>query len=107
MQVGNAYIDFETQNKGTYDYAWTHALISDEIYDGIVSNCNFSSPADVTDTCREHEYEADVILNDLDPYNIYAPLCLSSSSSLTNTTSDTVSPSNSFFITSFVFLSKS
>lgn len=84
VAVGNAYIDFETQNKGTYDYAWTHALISDEIYDGIVSNCNYSSSADVTATCREHESPADSILNDLDPYNIYAPLCLSSSRNSTS-----------------------
>ncbi|MCD7446106.1 hypothetical protein HAX54_037313 [Datura stramonium] len=33
--TGNGIIDDETMNSGTYDFYWTHALISDEVHQGI------------------------------------------------------------------------
>lgn len=79
FQIGNAYVDVETQGSGTYDYYWTHALVSDEIHQGIVSNCNFSS-GDPSDSCQTYMDIADSVIGNIDNYNIYAPLCFSSSS---------------------------
>ncbi|KAL3515254.1 hypothetical protein ACH5RR_022156 [Cinchona calisaya] len=79
IAIGNAYVDVETQNSGTYDYYWTHALISDEIHQGIVSNCNFSSGASDSDNCQKYTNQADAVLGNIDDYNIYAPLCSSAS----------------------------
>nr|XP_027100835.1 serine carboxypeptidase II-3-like [Coffea arabica]XP_027101298.1 serine carboxypeptidase II-3-like [Coffea arabica] len=84
IAIGNPYVDIETQGSGTYDYYWTHALISDEIHQGIFSNCNFSS-GNTSDACQTNEDQADSAIGNIDYYNIYAPLC--SSSSNTPTTS--------------------
>lgn len=79
FQIGNAYIDYETEYTGMYDYLWTHAIISDQIHDGIVSNCNFtSSGSTTTEDCIQYTDEADTISNTIDPYGIYAPFCTSS-----------------------------
>lgn len=78
LQVGNALIDFETENRGMYDYFWTHGLISDEIHDKIVSNCNFSSDATVSDACRGYTDQADAMKGNIFIFDIYAPWCSSS-----------------------------
>ncbi|KAK1302429.1 Serine carboxypeptidase II-3 [Acorus calamus] len=75
IAIGNALIDDETNSVGTIDFFWSHAFISDETYNGIRLNCNFSTGANETEKC-------DLYLNQVDfgntyPYDIYAPLCLS------------------------------
>ncbi|KAA8537714.1 hypothetical protein F0562_027296 [Nyssa sinensis] len=81
IAIGNAYIDFETYMKGSADYYWTHALISDEIYMGLVSNCNVSSPVAVSRICSAYLEQVDKATGNINPYDIYAPLCSSSSDS--------------------------
>ncbi|OUZ99791.1 Peptidase S10 [Macleaya cordata] len=76
IAIGNAWIDFEMGLKGTYDFFWTHALISDETNEGINLNCNFTTP-NTSDACDKFLGEADI--GDVFIYDIYAPLCLSSS----------------------------
>ncbi|GBF89345.1 serine carboxypeptidase-like [Raphidocelis subcapitata] len=41
--VGNAWTDAETDNKGTLDFWYSHALISAEAHEGIHKHCNFSN----------------------------------------------------------------
>lgn len=99
FQIGNAYIDYETEYKGMYDYAWTHALISDEIHEGILSNCNFVSGSTITEACLEYTEQADELLNTIDQYGIYAPFCSSS----TPPPKVKIKPPNPFTISSFIF----
>ncbi|XP_028102059.1 serine carboxypeptidase II-3-like [Camellia sinensis] len=80
IAIGNAYVDYETEYTGVSDFFWTHALISDEIYEGIVANCNFSSDANISLTCQDYLAQAGAAGGNIYPYNIYAPLCLPSSS---------------------------
>ncbi|KAJ4836417.1 hypothetical protein Tsubulata_031095, partial [Turnera subulata] len=49
LAIANPYIDYETTQTGLVDYLWTHALISDEIHDALVTNCKFTTPNDVSD----------------------------------------------------------
>lgn len=72
MQLGNAWIDDKTGQKGSYDYYWTHALTSDESHAGIEKYCNF---ANYTSLCNKYLSQADGEVGDIDIYNIYAPLC--------------------------------
>ncbi|KAL8120377.1 hypothetical protein AgCh_017528 [Apium graveolens] len=58
-KIGNAYIDEETQFKGTIDYYWSHALLSEEVYEGIILNCNFSANANISEAC-EHSASSDI-----------------------------------------------
>ncbi|VAH59649.1 unnamed protein product [Triticum turgidum subsp. durum] len=45
--IGNAAIDEASDERGMVDYAWDHAVISDELYDAIKQNCNGDTDARV------------------------------------------------------------
>ncbi|KAK4437852.1 Serine carboxypeptidase II-3 [Sesamum alatum] len=79
IAIGNAYIDYTDRWAGTYDHFWTSALISDETHQGILENCNFSSDASVSGVCDEYQDKADREVGNIFIYDIYAPLCGSSS----------------------------
>ncbi|KAK3006138.1 hypothetical protein RJ639_015681 [Escallonia herrerae] len=61
--------------KGLLDYWWTHALLSDETHEKLITECQFvndtSSPK-----CEDIIDNSFDTLGDLDVYNIYAPICL-------------------------------
>ncbi|KAG8368331.1 hypothetical protein BUALT_Bualt15G0034500 [Buddleja alternifolia] len=78
IAIGNAYIDSTDFLKGIVDHFWTSALISDEIHRRIVENCNYSSPSK---KCYEYLGEASKAVGNIFIYDIYAPLCSSSSNS--------------------------
>ncbi|KAK3036165.1 hypothetical protein RJ639_029902 [Escallonia herrerae] len=73
--IGNAWIDDATNQKGLLDYWWTHALLSDETHEKLITECQFvndtSSPK-----CEDIIDNSFDTLGDLDVYNIYAPICL-------------------------------
>ncbi|KAI3755525.1 hypothetical protein L1987_55328 [Smallanthus sonchifolius] len=75
FQLGNADIDEETGNTGMFDYLWTHVIISDEIHEGIMSNCNFSEGTIITDACNDYQNQAHAAKSNIILYGIYAPLC--------------------------------
>ncbi|KAG0476503.1 hypothetical protein HPP92_013344 [Vanilla planifolia] len=76
IAMGNAYVDGDTNTKATFDYLWSHALISDSTYKNIQSRCNFASP---TAECEEAISSARNEVGEIDGYDIYAPLCHESS----------------------------
>ncbi|KAG6487811.1 hypothetical protein ZIOFF_056418 [Zingiber officinale] len=79
IAIGNAVINKETDSKGTFDYFWTHALIADETIRAIYKFCNFSPDARrIVPKCDSALDEANLAVEELDVYNIYAPLCFSS-----------------------------
>ncbi|PKU76996.1 serine carboxypeptidase II-3 [Dendrobium catenatum] len=78
IAMGNAYVDGDTNDKATYDYLWSHALIADETYSNIQSNCNFSSSVSNAD-CDEALTAAQNEIGNIDMYDIYAPICSTSS----------------------------
>ncbi|XP_055814446.1 serine carboxypeptidase-like 40 [Solanum dulcamara] len=76
IMIGNAVINFETDEKGMFEYHASHGLIPDEIFDQIERYCNFSDKA----LPQPHECDnaINIAIADTDPidlYNIYAPLC--------------------------------
>lgn len=77
--MGNALIDLETMMKGTVDFYWTHALMPDEIYHGVTSSCNFASLNSSDEVCLEFIDQGDAAAGNIYSYDIYAPLCNSSS----------------------------
>ncbi|XP_022860834.1 serine carboxypeptidase-like 40 isoform X1 [Olea europaea var. sylvestris] len=80
IAIGNAYIDLEDQYNGIYDYFWTHAMMSDEHHGEIESTCNFSSSNSISTACIAVLDKADADRGNVFFYDIYAPLCISSSS---------------------------
>ncbi|KAF3792852.1 Serine carboxypeptidase II-3 [Nymphaea thermarum] len=76
ITIGNGVINKWTDDKGQFDYLWTHALISDEIVDTIHKNCYPPLTNQQNDLCDEATATAFVLAdNGMDIYNIHAPLC--------------------------------
>jgi len=83
FMVGNAWTSMPIDNLGAVTYWWTHALISDETFTGIVNNCNFSDVGPLTrerddQTCNEMLSEASQEMGNINIYDIYVDVCLSS-----------------------------
>jgi len=82
VQIGNAVLDDETDQKGYVDYAWAHAVISDELYHNITTRCNFKLQ-NQTDECYDVLDKLSDAYDVIDMYSLYTPLCLSNISSTT------------------------
>ncbi|KAG9450968.1 hypothetical protein H6P81_010933 [Aristolochia fimbriata] len=72
IAMGNAWIDDETTEKGSYDFFWSHAMYSDQTYEEIQKHCDFS---DISSPCDSYLSQADDQVGDIYLYNIYAPFC--------------------------------
>ncbi|KAJ8490283.1 hypothetical protein OPV22_012004 [Ensete ventricosum] len=78
FMIGNAAVDEEADSAGLVDYAWSHAVISDDLYHRIKQTCNFSAPVD--DSC---DNLLDTLFDNygvINVYDIYAPVCLEENS---------------------------
>ncbi|XP_027909819.1 serine carboxypeptidase-like 34 isoform X1 [Vigna unguiculata] len=82
FMIGNAVLDDETDQKGYVDYAWAHAVISDELYHNITTRCNFKLQ-NQTDECYDVLDKLSDAYDVIDMYSLYTPLCLSNISSTT------------------------
>ncbi|CAL5387874.1 unnamed protein product [Camellia sinensis] len=74
IMIGNGIMNDETDARGTYDYIWSHALISDETHSGLIHHCLPSS--NYTLKCEDYAQKEYSEIGNIDYYNIYAPLCL-------------------------------
>ncbi|CAI9286836.1 unnamed protein product [Lactuca saligna] len=79
--IGNSYMDDETQQTGTHDFFWSRSITSDEIHQGIVTNCDFSWNATLSKVCKNYINQEYDLVGNIYPYDIYAPLCLNRTSS--------------------------
>jgi len=91
--VGNAWTNAFYDNSGAVFDWWSHAMISDQTYQGIDKNCDFSQIGPLRNTDSETTHEpspidlcdnflntANVDLAVINIYDIYADVCLNSSS---------------------------
>ncbi|KAJ3669613.1 hypothetical protein LUZ60_011563 [Juncus effusus] len=84
FMVGNPITDDYYDSKGLVEYAWSHSVVSDQVYSLANKACNFkliywSNACDNVMNTIYGEYK------DIDIYNIYAPKCnLPRATSLTN-----------------------
>lgn len=85
MQIGNAAIDDETDQKGMIDYAWDHAVISDRLYQDIKNECDFSERK-LSRLCNKLIDEYFDLYKIIDMYSLYTSTCLSNNSSATTAT---------------------
>lgn len=77
IMIGNGIINQGTDDRGFYDFLWSHALISDETHQGILEQCLTSK---IGDKCDYFQYSLINETGSVDFYNIYAPLCSNSTS---------------------------
>jgi serine carboxypeptidase-like clade 2 len=89
MQVGNPLLDNNMNEKGYLEFLWNHGVMSDEVWGKITAHCSFGRVEGKA--CGEAKDSFST--GHIDPYNIYAPVCLISpngslhSSSYVRTTS--------------------
>ena len=72
-QVGNAYLDDDTNTRATIDYYWTHAMISKETHTAVQENCGFNGT--YTGLCRTTIEAANNEKGLIDESNIYPSFC--------------------------------
>lgn len=101
MAVGNAWTDAAADNFGAIFYQWTHALISDASFNGVVNKCNLSAMlvdddafhgvlktvgtgssveplgSNSVDECNKYVRDANNDMGDINIYDIYADICVS------------------------------
>lgn len=75
IQVGNGVMHDLTDINGLIDYAWSHAIISDQVYHGIVKECDFGKE-NQTRACDLHVARLLEDYSEIDIYSIYSPICL-------------------------------
>ncbi|KAK6931732.1 Peptidase S10, serine carboxypeptidase [Dillenia turbinata] len=78
IMMGNAVLNEETDQRGFIEYAWSHAIISDKLYNDIVRECDFRSSDNLTQVCLDNFKGFLEAYSDIDIYSIYSPVCLNS-----------------------------
>lgn len=69
----------ETDDMGMVEYAWSHAIISDKVYNTIKKECSFFGlRKNDTKACLPAIRAFAQAYSDIDIYSIYTPVCLSS-----------------------------
>ncbi|KAF7144380.1 hypothetical protein RHSIM_Rhsim05G0081700 [Rhododendron simsii] len=77
IMIGNGIMNDPTDEKGSIDYLWNHALISDETYRGLLDHCWKSKN---TKICEDYEGRVEMEVGNIDFYNIYSAVCSHNSS---------------------------
>nr|BAO04184.1 hypothetical protein [Delphinium grandiflorum] len=75
FMVGNAVIDDFHDYVGTFEYWWTHGLISDATYQSLNANCDFEVSEHPSEACDKTMDIAYVEQGNIDAYSIFTPTC--------------------------------
>ncbi|PON77719.1 Serine carboxypeptidase-like [Parasponia andersonii] len=79
FMIGNAVINDETDSNGIFEYAWSHAIISDQLYNNIVKECDSKNEDNQTiANCAIHVRDFLEAYSEIDIYSIYTPICINS-----------------------------
>ncbi|XP_006657371.2 serine carboxypeptidase-like 34 [Oryza brachyantha] len=84
IMIGNAAIDSSSDDRGIVDYAWDHAVISDDLYAAIKGNCTFPDDGNETAQCDTAWNGFFAAMGDIDIYSLYTPACTAALNGTTN-----------------------
>lgn len=77
MQLGNPETSDAEDWQGMIDYAWSHAVISDQTYKTVRESCDFNSNDTWSnDHCSDAVDEVLKNYNKIDMYSLYTSVCL-------------------------------
>ncbi|KAL6897943.1 hypothetical protein ACP4OV_006902 [Aristida adscensionis] len=82
--VGNPVTNYYYDSKGLAEYAWSHSVISDEVYERIKKYCDFKKSNWSAD-CNAAMITIFNQYQEIDIFNIYAPKCLLNQTSASST----------------------
>lgn len=80
-QIGNPLLRLDRDVPATYEFFWSHGMISDEIGLTIMNDCDFddytfASPHNVSKSCNEAISEANEIVgNYINNYDVILDVC--------------------------------
>ncbi|CAO2817847.1 unnamed protein product [Amaranthus hypochondriacus] len=77
--VGNPTLDNKMDNKGTFEYWYNHGLVSDTTYETLKENCLDESILFPFSECNFALFKAFSEFGNINPYNIYGPVCSNNS----------------------------
>lgn len=95
--VGNPETNDYYDYKGLLEYAWSHAVISDQIYDKAKQVCDFTV-SNWSSDCNDAMNLVFEKYNEIDIYNIYAPTCLINTTSSSVGSNDSLTKVNNYMI---------
>ncbi|KAG7025626.1 Serine carboxypeptidase-like 34, partial [Cucurbita argyrosperma subsp. argyrosperma] len=75
FMIGNALLDDETDQRGMIDFAWNHAIISDQLYGQIRNNCDFRSMVPSA-ACQPYLNAYFWVYSIVNMYSLYSPVCV-------------------------------
>ena len=78
--MGNAVTDDYNDLVGTFEYWWTHGLISDDTYHELNVKCDNQSTTHPSEECNKILEVAGDEMGNIDPYSIYTRTCNNSAS---------------------------
>lgn len=77
LQLGNPETYDAEDWRGMVDYAWSHAIVSDETYKTIVESCDFkSNDTWSSEICSQGVDEVLKQYHEIDIYSLYTPVCI-------------------------------
>lgn len=83
--MGNPETSDADDWRGLVDYAWSHAVISDETHKTIIDNCDFNSNNTWSnEACTKAVNEVFEQYKEIDIYSLYTSVCLGDSASSPN-----------------------
>ena len=80
IKVGNAVTDEYHDYLGTFEYWWSHGLISDSTYHNLKATCIFDSSEHPSPECVKNLNLASTEEGNIDPYSLYTKPCNNSAS---------------------------
>ncbi|KAJ4831809.1 Serine carboxypeptidase-like 26 [Turnera subulata] len=83
--VGNPETNDYYDYKGLLEYAWSHSVVSDQVYYKARQVCDFRVP-DWSDACNDVMNRVFERYSEIDIYNLYAPKCLINTTSSVGST---------------------
>ncbi|CAD6247007.1 unnamed protein product [Miscanthus lutarioriparius] len=96
IMIGNAAIDSSSDDRGLADYAWDHAVLSDEVYGAIKKECTFPDDGNESDKCEQAWSDFFAVMRDIDLYSLYTPACTDAMANASRTNSSSSSSRRSW-----------
>ncbi|KAI5393257.1 serine carboxypeptidase-like 42 isoform X2 [Lathyrus oleraceus] len=81
VAIGNPLLNLDRDMQATYDYFWSHGMISDEVGLAITNDCDFddytfASPHNVSESCNNALNDANKIVGDyINSYDVLLDVC--------------------------------
>ncbi|KAE8647184.1 serine carboxypeptidase-like 42 [Cucumis sativus] len=81
VAIGNPLLNLDRDAQATYEFFWSHGMISDEVWFAITRDCNFddyvlTNPHNVTKSCNEAIADANGIVGEyINNYDVLLDVC--------------------------------